>query len=78
MYLYRLIVLSLLVSGSTYITWYGGNYYAAGLVDQTMLIEFDMDDDFWYCYNWRPDKLDINKKIKRYESINGELVFKRT
>ena len=51
MYLYRLIVLSLLVSGSTYITWYGGNYYAAGLVDQTMLIEFDMDDDFWYCYN---------------------------
>ena len=36
-----------------------GNYYAAGLVDQKQLLEFGMEDDFEYCYKWRPDQSEI-------------------
>jgi hypothetical protein len=45
--------------------WNAANYYAAGLVNQTDLIEFGYEEDFLYCQKWRPELLDIDKRIER-------------
>ena len=45
-------------------TWYYGNWYAAGLVDQNQLIEFGMEEDFLYCNKWRPE-------LFKQENIHG-------
>ena len=60
----KLIILIIIVLAIPYPAWYGVNYYSAGLVDQTQLIEFGMQEDFVYCQNWRPDLLDVTKTIK--------------
>lgn len=59
----KLIVLIIIVLALPYPAWYGVNYYAAGLVDQTQLIEFGLEDDFFYCNEWRPELFDPDKEI---------------
>ena len=43
----RIKVLVLILAGLPYPVWYGVNWYAAGLVTQTALIEFNFEDDFF-------------------------------
>lgn len=65
----KLIILIAILLAIPYPSWYGVNYYVAGLVDQTQLIEYGMVDDFLYCNDWRPELLDLDKQI---ESFNIE------
>ena len=51
----KLIVLLAVLMAIPYPAWYGVNYYAAGLMDQTTLIELGYEDDFFYCQEWRPE-----------------------
>ena len=62
--LIRPIILTLFLSLFSYFSWYWVNWYSAGLVDQIDLIEFDMEDDFIYCNDWRPELLDKHAKLK--------------
>ena len=55
----KLIVLIAVLLAIPYPTWYAANYYAAGLVDQTSLIEFGMEDDFLYCHKCRNRRTSI-------------------
>lgn len=62
----KLILLIVIILSIPYPSWYAVNYYAAGLADQTSLIEYGMEDDFMYCNDWRPERLDMGKKIDGY------------
>lgn len=61
-----IILLGLFITIS-WLTWYGGKYYTAGLIDQTALIEYGMEEDFIHCNKWRPEKFNKNKKIEGYK-----------
>lgn len=63
---YKFILLTIILLTTLYSSWYGVNYYAAGLADQTSLIEYGMEDDFIYCNDWRPKLLDKDKEIRGY------------
>ena len=54
-------------------SWHGINWYAAGKVEQTSLIEFSYEEDFLYCHKWRPELLNPNYKISVYrnDQLNG-------
>ena len=43
----------------SYPAWYAINYYAAGLIDQELLVVFDMQEDFEYCQKWHPQKSEL-------------------
>ena len=60
----RLTALSIILLTISYTLWYGVNWYAAGLTDQTDLIEFGMEEDFIYCNDWRPQEFDLGKLIE--------------
>ena len=62
---YRLLLIIILLGTLIYPVWYAVNWYAAGLIDQTQLIEFGMDEDFIYCHSWRPELLDKNNFFYR-------------
>lgn len=74
----KLIILVTMLGGLSYIAWFGVNRYAAGLCDQTQLIEFGMEDDFLYCNKWRPELLDMNKKITGYEQISQPIFYTKS
>lgn len=63
----RLIIIISILLLLIYPIWYGANWYAAGLIDQTKLIEYNMVDDFFYCQEWRPELFNKNAKITYYE-----------
>ena len=71
----RIIALLIILAALPYPAWYGVNWYAAGLVDQTQLIEFGMQDDFIYCNDWRPELLDVEKKIELTEPYDEEILL---
>ena len=54
----KLIILIIILLAFPYPVWYCVNHYTAGLVDQTQLIEFGMQEDFVYCQEWRPELFD--------------------
>ena len=64
-----IIVFSLSLIG--FIAYVQINRYAAGLIDQSKLIEFGMEEDFMYCQKWRPEKFNINDKIIGYCYYDG-------
>ena len=64
----KIILLVIFVLAIPYPSWYGVNWYAAGMVDQTDLITFGYQEDFVYCQKWRPDLFDLDKKIVYAES----------
>ena len=63
----RLIIIITVLLGLIYPVYYTTHWYAAGLVDQTQLIEFGMEDDFLYCQKWRPELFDQDKMIEGYK-----------
>lgn len=65
----KLIILLMILLAIPYPAYYGVNYYAAGLVDQTKLIEYRMQDAFLYCNDWRPELLNNEKDIKGYKYV---------
>ena len=65
----KLITLIIILLAIPYPTWYATNYYTAGLIDQTQLIEYGMEDDFIYCNDWRPRLFDQDKRITGYKVI---------
>lgn len=67
----RLLVLALILVALPYPVWYYGNWYAAGLANQVELIEFNMEDDFYYCNKWRPELLNKDAKITYYVADKG-------
>lgn len=66
---YRKLILLIILLAIPYPIWHAINYYAAGLVDQTALIEFGYEDDFMYCNDWRPELLDNKREIKGYKNM---------
>ena len=62
----RTVILIIILLGISCFAWYGVNYYAAGMVNQTQLIEFGFEEDFLYCNEWRPELLDVKKTISDY------------
>ena len=52
----RIAVLLILLAALLFPVWYAVNWYSAGLVDQSKLIEFGMEEDFFYCHQWRPER----------------------
>ena len=66
----KLISLILVVSVFGLGGWYSVNYYAAGIVDQTRLVEYGYEDDFDYCYAWRPDKFDPKGTIRLHKPFS--------
>ena len=65
----RILILLVALVSLPYGAWYLGNYYAAGLVQQEMLIEFSMHEDFDYCHKWQTHELDSNYKIELFQYI---------
>ena len=57
-----LIILIVILLTSPYPVWYWANWYGAGLVDQTSLIEFGMEEDFIHCHKWQPELLNLDKR----------------